>query len=398
MKKKLIYLTHGPMTKNEYKTFGVEYLKKCFDLSILEISPLINNKFFAFKRYFKFPIVKTFKELDKILSSKKNAMCLEMGFSYRSIKVGNILSKYNIKTISSDGIASLPTSRHFKKKKKIIFKHIVNRFFKLLFFNPIIFFNQFSFFVQAKLREIRYKNTDIALCGGNKCDDWNGYKKAKHKIYCTSLDYGIHLVEKKKKKFKNKKKFAVFIDTYLPFHPEHYNTFNKLINAEQYFKSLINFFKFFEEKTKLEIIIALYPKADITKYPKELKKFKIISNKTLKLIEASELVFHHGSTAQSFAVIYKKPSIFLTSNFMEKYKYVHDFSKRIDFMGSKSINIDKPDLELFKNKNYFSYYNKNLYKKYLGNYLRHKLSNNQTWFKNFNKYFNSEQVGNVNNK
>ena len=107
----------------------------------------------------------------------------------------------------------------------------------------------------------------------------------------------------------------------------------------------------------------MYPKADITKYPKELKKFKIISNKTLKLIEASELVFHHGSTAQSFAVIYKKPSIFLTSNFMEKYKYVHDFSKRIDFMGSKSINIDKPDLELFKNKNYFSYYNKNLYKK-----------------------------------
>ena len=42
--------------------------------------------------------------------------------------------------------------------------------------------------------------------------------------------------------------------------------------------------------------------------------------------------------------------------------------------------------------------NKNLYKKYLGNYLRHKLSNNQTWFKNFNKYFNSEQVGNDNNK
>jgi len=317
-------------------------------------------------------------------------MCGEIGFSYGSFKVSNILSKHNIKTISFDGISSLPTSKYINKKN--LFLHYIKRFFKLLFFNPKILLNRFSFFIIAKLRDIKYKNTDIAIYGGNKSTDWQGYKTAKHKIFGSSCDYGVYLQEREKKKFKNKKKFAVFVDAYIPFHPEEYDTFKKIINPQKYFESLINFLKEFEKETKLEVIIALYPKADITKYPQELKKFKIISDKTSKLIEASEIVLHHGSTAMSYVAIYKKPSIFLTSNFMEKYKFVKDYGVRIDFIGPKIINIDNPDLQLLKNKREIFKYDKLLYKQYVNNYLNHKLSNNQPWFKNFNKYFKNHKI------
>ena len=67
-------------------------------------------------------------------------------------------------------------------------------------------------------------------------------KNAKDKIYCTSLDYGLSI--KVKKKFK--KKYAVFVDTYLPFHPEHSSTTSKFINVNEYFNSLTNFFEKFK--------------------------------------------------------------------------------------------------------------------------------------------------------
>jgi len=94
----------------------------------------------------------------------------------------------------------------------------------------------------------------------------------------------------------------------------------------------------------------------------------------------------------SYVAIYKKPSIFLTSNFMEKYKFVKDYGVRIDFIGPKIINIDNPDLQLLKNKREIFKYDKLLYKQYVNNYLNHKLSNNQPWFKNFNKYFKNHKI------
>ena len=35
-------------------------------------------------------------------------MCWEQGFSFNSMRIASILKKYNIKTISGDGIASTP--------------------------------------------------------------------------------------------------------------------------------------------------------------------------------------------------------------------------------------------------------------------------------------------------
>ena len=65
-----------------------------------------------------------------------------------------------------------------------------------------------------------------------------------------------------------------------------------------------------KKKTKLKIIIALHPKADLKRYPQNIKKFKIIKNKTISLIKNSKVVLHQGSTAQSYAVLFKKTTNF----------------------------------------------------------------------------------------
>ena len=61
-------------------------------------------------------------------------------------------------------------------------------------------------------------------------------------------------------------------------------------------------------------MVALYPKAELNKYPKKFKKYKIVKNKVTELIKSFEIMFHHGSTAHNYAAIYKKPVIYLTTN------------------------------------------------------------------------------------
>ncbi len=389
MKKELIILLHGPLTKNEFANFGIDYLRKNFNVSIFDISQLVKSTYYQYKKIYRFPIIKTFEELDTIFSKKENAMCWEVGFSINSFRIYKLIRRNNLKTISIDGICSIPSSKEHKERVGLI--HRFNKRLKVFLFNPSIFIKRISFYIGAKIRDWRYKKTDIVILGGKASNLFPGYSGAQHKIVSSSFDYGNYLIQKKKKKFKNKKNFAVFIDTYLLFHPEHAETTNLLYDRKKYFKSLINFFNIFQKETNLEVIIALYPKANIKKYPKEFKKFKMISGKTLKLVEASKIVLHQGSTAQSFAVICKKPTIFLTSNEMEKYKYIHDHGEKVKFMGSKVLNVDNIDYKILKSKKLLFHYNKNLYKKYFFDYLKHPASNNLPWYKNFGNYFNNKK-------
>ena len=143
---------HGPLSKREFHTFGVKYLKKYFDLSIVEIGPLVNANHYKFKRYFKFKIIENFRELEEFFLKNKRAMCWETGFSYNSLRIAYLLKKYEIKVIGADGISSLPTRRFYKKTRHF---EIFLRRMKLLIFKPLIFFNRFNFFVEGYLRIFR---------------------------------------------------------------------------------------------------------------------------------------------------------------------------------------------------------------------------------------------------
>ena len=100
-------------------------------------------------------------------------------------------------------------------------------------------------------------------------------------------------------------------------------------------------------------------------------------------------MFHHGSTAHSYAAIYKKPVIYLTTNFMEKIKYMRDNTIRLEFLGTKTINIDNFEDSVFLNKKKLFSFNRNLYKDFVNNYLKHHLSKKEPWYISFNRYFNN---------
>ena len=152
-------------------------MKKKFNLLITEISPLVNSSHYKFKRHYKFKIINNFSELEHFFKKQKLDV-LGDWFSYNSLRVFRLLKKYNIKTISADGISSLPTQRFLNRTR---YFELFLRRLKLLVQSNYIF-KQNIFFYRGMARILRYKFTDIALIGGKSYEQYNGYINAKENI------------------------------------------------------------------------------------------------------------------------------------------------------------------------------------------------------------------------
>ncbi len=159
------------------------------------------------------------------------------------------------------------------------------------------------------------------------------------------------------------KKFAVFLDEGVTGHPDYeYLDVNHFCNTNVYFTEIKNFFKFFEHKFNLQIVIAAHPKI---KYRiKNNFNRKIYFDNTINLVKKSKLVFSHMSTSINFAVIFKKPIIFLNSK-----NYTSQFSNQINFhskvLNSRLINLSNENWNITN----IPKYNINSYDRYLNKYI-----------------------------
>ena len=99
------------------------------------------------------------------------------------------------------------------------------------------------------------------------------------------------------------------------------------------------------KKTCLEVQIASHHRRNITDIPS--KKFKFYFDKTIELIKNSRAVICHNSLACQIAVLYKKPIIFITSNYFKAFHFhSHILTEALaKELGSPLININ--DLNKF---------------------------------------------------
>ena len=180
--------------------------------------------------------------------------------------------------------------------------------------------------------------------------------------------------------------YAVFIDEDNLNHPDliYHNT-SLNVNDKYYLDDLNNYFEKFESMTNLKVLIAGHPKGNYEKKNNNFNGRNIILNSTKELIKNSRVVLTHCSTSISYAILAKKPIIFLNSS-----KYRGDYQYLIEVMsrelGQKPINISKKIFDIR-----IPLINRKIYKKYELNYLNNsKLNKNysSTW-ELFNKYIGS---------
>ena len=149
------------------------------------------------------------------------------------------------------------------------------------------------------------------------------------------------------------------------------------------------FFDFFTKKTGLKIVIAGHPRRN--QVNDEIWNGRAqIFEKTNLLIKQSSIVLTHYSTSISFAVIYRKPILLITTDEYVKSYRNHQFLSFSDALKKNIINIDKLD-DLKINKDIFNI-NEAILRDYEERYIKSKYSKSNDIWHHFSKKLNKYKL------
>lgn len=358
--KTIIFISDIGSQKRDYDRFGIGILKKKFNVIFLDCTKWLQPNFYRYKaeQDFNFKeklIIKNFPHLENFFVKKKNKVLgvIDLiGISQTHDKIRNFLKKNNLKLIF---ILNSELNKNLNLYQKILsYIYKKNKFQAIArrLFHP-------------SKKNYNLNDPDIILLNGE-----NGKKLVRSTqkfIELCHFDYEIYLKEKKKKT-NIKKSYALFLDQYLPFHSgqNYIGNISKNLEFMSYYRNLEFFFKKFEEKYNLEIIVAAHPRSDYKTNNLLAKERKFFINQTPELVKNSKIVFTHTSNAINFAVLFKKPIFFLT---MLDYRYNDVFRPEFlsNYFKSYCFNIDKK--VYFPKKNNLFKFNNYVYEKYKRDFL-----------------------------
>jgi hypothetical protein len=109
---------------------------------------------------------------------------------------------------------------------------------------------------------------------------------------------------------------AVFLDDFLPFHPDFAMHGRTSVSPEPYYRQLCRFFDLAEKRWGLRFVIAAHPRSSYADHP--FGGREIVRGRTAELVRDADVVAAHGSTSVSFAIIYGKPICLLHSPEMKE--------------------------------------------------------------------------------
>jgi len=356
-------LTPGPFLKRDYERFGIELLKKNFLIKILDITAWLNPE--LWKEYFnkvykceEYISITSKDDFLRFYSEKKIKLVIDfLGNNNKSNWIRKKLKSENSSFVRFD-INLIPEekTRLIKRLKKItiLFKKPKNLIFIFLNFLKSMYYSLIN----------EYTPDYLVLGGGAHSEN----KKVKNKIFAHCMDYDVYLNLKKEKKY-NKHPYAVFLEDNMT-HDSDYSISNILppVTESEYFPTLIKFLKKFELDSGLKIKIAIHPKSS-KNFTNLLKDFECHKGNTAEIVKDSSLVLLHASTALSYAVLFSKPTLFLTSNDLSNSwigPRINNFAK---ILNGKLINMNSSfnDIPVFNNLLKFD---KEKYKSYKDQYLK----------------------------
>jgi hypothetical protein len=316
---KVVFVSYFPLNERTYKNFyfeesiqnnvQVNYL----DLTALFFPDKINPNDLHFNGTVK---INSYKELKNYLKSQDNENTLYvsiMTFEWRILRLFRMLTKY-AENFAVFGAGVFPNST-VNNASRII------RFFKAMSFekiksyvtNKLIYFFKKSGFIKSY--DFIFMAGDYGYWGlGIACDI--DYGKAEI-INVNTVDYDKFLLHKNLQSV-NTEKFIVFLDQYLPYHPDASYFKIKTVEPEPYFKEMNAFFDRIELETGLQVVIAAHPKAELYKEINPYNSRALFFNQSNDLVKDAQFVLTHASTAISFPICYNKKLVLLVSDYLNE--------------------------------------------------------------------------------
>ncbi len=164
---------------------------------------------------------------------------------------------------------------------------------------------------------------------------------AKKIVPVNSINYDRYIEATKSPDLDVPRPYVVFLDIFHAFQAD--LTFLKVpsVEPERYYSSLNRFFDLVERKYGIAVVIAAHPKAHYS--PERFNGRAIYYGQTPSLVKNCEFVISHHSTSIGFAVLARKPAIFVyTQQMLDLYRHqqVSDITEMATYLASPAYNAD----------------------------------------------------------
>lgn len=293
---KIIYISHGALTKSLAEALFIEHLiKEGAEIEWWDIAALVNinhNNIHIENFTHLIHKIKDWAELSKMIKDNaSNAIFdVQTNFEFRFLRMFFYLKKFKCTTFLIASVF-LPQST-FKTNllRKNLYYKIKKTIIYLLFKSNILKSYDAIFTVGGyghKLFKSVNQLVSISAPGYEECIMY----AQDHKLLQNHI---------------------IFLDQYLPFHPDFklQKTQHELKYPANYFSDLNIFFDSIERHLNQKVIIAAHPKADYSKH-NPFNGRKIITNQTKELTANASLVLSHASASIAYAILFNKPLLLI---------------------------------------------------------------------------------------
>lgn len=163
------------------------------------------------------------------------------------------------------------------------------------------------------LRALRPEPTpEIVVLSGTAGLRRNGAHRSPRKIWAHSADFDTYVAVDRERQ--SVPPYAVFLDEDMIYHSDFEHAGSSSPATESaYYGSLNRLFEEIEAAYGTSVVVAAHPRSRYDIRPHLWSGRRVVHGRTAELVRDSALVICHQSTAISFAVLWRKPLLFLTT-------------------------------------------------------------------------------------
>jgi len=323
---KIIFLLDVPLDKRFFNLLGVNTLiHNGFDVEIWDFTPFFHKEFIGkividghmvFEKCRKFD---NKRDIKCALSEISPNTVVNSIISYRaqSFFIYHRLSALKIKYCVLQMVSLPPSPPLQKKGSSGFFISVIKRAVSL---KP-----KHVFFGLCDKALLRYyplfgiRSADLALLSGERSLEIarDPIDAKTHLIWAHLWDYDVYINERNNQ-ITADPSVGVFLDEYYPLHTDlDYLGISSPIEADEYYAKMRTFFDYLEKNYHVRIIIAAHPRSDYPETSDYFGRRPVIKGQTARLVHESSFVLAHDSISINFAILFRKPVIFMTMDKMQ---------------------------------------------------------------------------------
>jgi len=213
------------------------------------------------------------------------------------------------------------------------------------------------------------RSADKIVWGGKKSELQLSLRgKTTQNVRSHVVDYDRYKAVKNQLESAHTRPYIIFIEDDPFGSPDLFYHKIKVPSArEKYYQALSQLFDSLEKTFNMPVVIALHPTQNDLNISKILGNRECYKNKTAELVKDCSLVVLFSSFSVAFAVLFERPTLFLTVDELEAIpERAHDIQSMAQSLGKTPLNIDHP----YSINNDLLLFNRDLYAQYKENFIK----------------------------